>query len=223
MIGCLLYIGQRSRPDILVAVLILARFQNCPTAYCHRGVKRILRYLRGSTDFGITYIPGNIDMQCFVDSDHAGDTVDRKSMSGYMVKLDDALVMWGSKKQSTVAISTCEAEYYAMTPASQEVISISRVMKEIGMRGKFVGVPMRSDNQAAIRWAVSEKGPSGRAKHIDVQMHFIRELVKNDVIDVVYVPTEDNDADILTKPLGRVLMNMIMKRLRLGGTAEEEC
>ena len=144
-------------------------------------------------------------------------------MSGYMVKLGNAMVMWGSRKQTTVAISTCEAEYYAMTPASQEVISISRVVKETGINSKHIGVPMRSDNQAAIRWAVSEKGPSGRAKHIDVQMHFIRELVQTGKVDVVYVPTEDNDADMLTKPLGRVTLQTIMKRLSLGGEAEEEC
>ena len=223
MIGCLLYIGLRSRPDILVAVLILARFQVNPTAYCHRGVKRILRYLRGTTDYGITYTAGSMDMQSFVDSDHAGDVTDRKSMSGFMVKLGNAVVMWGCKKQTSVAISSCEAEYYAMTPASQEIISIGRVLNEAGIDCKYLGVPMRSDNQAAIRWAASEKGPSGRAKHIDIHMHFIRDFVKDGTIDVVYVPTEDNDADMLTKPLGRVAMQSIMKRLSLSGAVEEEC
>lgn len=91
-----------------------------------------------------------------MDSDHAGDTTDRKSMAGYMVKLGEAIVMWGSRKQSTVSLSTCEAEYYAMTPASQEIISISRVVKDIDVGSNYVGVPKRSDNQAAIRWAVSE-------------------------------------------------------------------
>ena len=223
MIGCLLYIGQRSRPDILVAVLILARFQNSPTAYCHRGAKRILRYLRGTTDYGVTFTAGDLHMHSFVDSDHAGDTTDRKSMSGFMVKLGDAMVMWGSKKQATVSISTCEAEYYAMTPASQEIIWIGRVLKEAGIKGKRKGVPLRSDNQAAIQWAVSEKGPSGRAKHIDVHMHFIRELVTKGFIDVLYVPSEDNDADMLRKPLGRLPLETIMGRLHLGGEVEEEC
>ena len=110
-----------------------------------------------------------------------------------------------------------------MTPASQEIISIGRVLDEAEIDCKYVGVPMRSDNQAAIRWAVSEKGPSGRAKHIDIHMHFIRDFVKDGTIDVVYVPTEDNDADMLTKPLGRVAMQSIMKRLSLGGEVEEEC
>ena len=182
-----------------------------------------MRYLRGTTDYGITYEAGSMDMQCFVDSDHAGDTEDRKSMSESMVKLGNATVTWGGKKQSAVAISTCEAEYYAITPASQEIIWISRVLKEAGIQCKKFNVPLRSDNQAAIGSAVSEQGPSGRAKHIEVHMHFIRELVRSKMIEVVYVPTEDNDADILTKPVKRHVLETICERLNLGRAVEEEC
>ena len=152
MIGSLLYLALRTRPDIVVAVLILARFQNAPTAYCHRGAKRVLRYLRGTTKLGMQYAGRNFDVHAFVDSDYAGDTVDRKSMSGYFVKLGDATCVWGSKKQSAVALSTCESEYYAMTLAAQQVVWIRRVLKEIGIKMEESS-PLRSDNLAAIDWA----------------------------------------------------------------------
>ena len=84
-------------------------------------------------------------------------------------------------------------------------------------------VPMLSDNQAAIDWAVGEKCPSGRAKHIDVRIHFIRELVEKSEISVDYVPSEDNDADMLTKPLSPAKLEIILGRIGFGGEIEEEC
>ena len=222
MIGSLLYLALRTRPDILVAVLILARFQNAPTAYCHRGAKRVLRYLRGSSAKGMHYKSGSLDLHGFVDSDYAGDTVDRKSMSGFIVKLGDATCVWGSKKQTAVALSTCEAEYYALTLAAKELIWVGRVLKEVGI--KSLGTSsLRTDNEAAIEWATGEKCPSGRAKHIDVRVHFIRELVQHTQLKVSHVASEENDADMLTKPLGPQNLRRIVKRIRLGGAIEEEC
>lgn len=124
MIGSLLYLALRTRFDILPAVSILSRFQKAPTEFCHRAAKHLLRYLRGSTEFGITYTPEGLDLNAFVDSDYAGDVTDRKSMSGYFVKLGSAPCSWASKKQRSVALSTCEAEFYALTDATKEVIWI---------------------------------------------------------------------------------------------------
>eukprot|EP00171_Calliarthron_tuberculosum_P003754 IDg3754t1 len=157
-------LGVKNRLDILAPVLILARFQKMPTAYCHRGAKRVLRYLRGTHSYALTYLTGSIAIQAYVDADYAGDTVDRKSMSGFMVKLGDAVCLWGSKKQSTVALSTCESEYYAMTLAAKETVWVRRVLMESGMYKHWnVPVPLRSDNQSAITWATGERCPSGRA------------------------------------------------------------
>lgn len=106
-LGSLLYLALRTRPDILVAVLILAQFQNAPTAYCHRGDKRILRYPRGTVNVGLSYYAGGLDLSSCVDSDYAGGTIDPKSMSGYVVKHGKALVMRARKRQTAVALSTC--------------------------------------------------------------------------------------------------------------------
>ena len=222
MVGSLLYLALRTRPDILAPVLILARFQSMPTAYCHQGVKRVLRYLQGTYTHGLIYRAASTAISGYVDADYAGDSIDRKSMSGYMIKLDKALCVWGAKKQSAVALSTCEAEYHAMTLAAAELLWIRRVMMEAGI---FVanGTPLRSDNQSAISWAIGERSPSGRAKHVDVRIHFVRDLVRNKVIQIEYVATEQNDADVLTKPVGRDTLESTLKRVRLGGTIAEEC
>ena len=226
MIGSLLYLALRTRFDILAAVLILARFRKDPTAYCHRATKRVLRYLKGTTTHGFAYTKEKLEEICHVDADYAGDTDDRKSMSGYLVKLGDAVCVWGAQKQSAVALSTCESEYYALTLVANEAVWISRVLQEAGIYDEdmsAVPVQVFSDNQSAIKWAIGERPPSGRAKHIEVRMHYIRDLVASGKVSVNYVASEDNDADCLTKPLGPTLMNNILKRVNFGGATEEEC
>jgi hypothetical protein len=214
IIGSLLYLALRTRPDVLVAVSILARFSQSPTAYCHRGAKRVLRYLRGTVNMALVYRNGETHLNAFVDSDYAGDTVDRKSMSGYFVKIGDAACIWGSKKQIAVALSTCEAEYHALTMAAKEVVWIRRVLEEAGV-GISGATPVRSDNQSAIAWATAERIPLNRAKHIDVRVHFIRELVRCGVVSVEYVPTAINDADALTKPVGPTVLKEALPRIGL--------
>jgi len=222
IIGSLLYLALRSRPDILTSVLILARFQKAPTTYCHQAAKRILRYLRGTTTHGMMYESGNIKITGFVDSDYAGDVTDRKSMSGFIIKLGSASCIWGSKKQPTVALSTCEAEYHALTMSAKEIIWIRRVLQEVGFE-VHNPTSMNSDNQCGIDWATSDKCPSTRAKHIDVQVHYIRDLCEEGTIDIPYVPSEDNDADIFTKPLDKIKHMTICKRIGLLESPEEEC
>ena len=223
MVGSLLYLAIRTRPDISTAVAILARFQKAPTAYCHRAAKRVLRYLRGTSGYDLRYIAGSRDLNAFVDSDYAGDTMDRKSLTGFVVKIGQSVVTWSCKKQSAVAQSTCEAEYYALSMASKEIVWIARVLKESGIKCELDPVPIQSDNQAAIGWAVTDKFPSSRAKHIDVRVHFVRDLVQKKFLDVVYVDTAENDADIFTKPLGPGSFDAVVSRLGVGGEVEEEC
>lgn len=122
IIGSLLYLGLRSQPDILASVMIIALFQKRPTAYCHFGVKRVLRYLKGTCHHPVTSRKGNTNVSLFVDSDYVGYTEDRKSMTGYVVKIGDALVNCEAKKKTSVALSTCEAEYLTLSIAYEEVV-----------------------------------------------------------------------------------------------------
>jgi hypothetical protein len=133
IIGSLLYLALRTRPDVLVAVSILARFSQSTTTYCHRGAKRVLRYLRETVNMALVYRNGEKHLNAFVDADYAGDTVDRKSMLEYFVKIGDAACIWGSKKHIAVALSTCEAEYHALTMAAKKVVWIRRVLEEAGL------------------------------------------------------------------------------------------
>ena len=157
----------------------------------------------------------------YVDSDYAGDTTDRKSMGGYFGKVGRATVHWGAKKQTAVALSTCEAEYVAMSIACEEVLWIRRVLQESGFPVPAATV-VRSDNVSGIICADGEKLPS-RAKHIDVRWHFIRDLVKKDIVQVNHVASEDNDADLLTKPLTRDLFENAISRIELQRAVEEKC
>lgn len=206
---------------MLTSVLILARFQQCPNAYCHSAVKRVLRYLKGSSNFSLKYTAGSSDLSVLVDSDYAGDTEDRKSMSGFIVKIGEAVVNWGSKKQTSVSLSTCEAEYFAMSIACQEVVWMRKVLSEFGVLSEG-RTKLLSDNSSAISWASGGNISPKRAKHIDVRVHFIKDLVANKFVQVGYVPSEENDADLMTKPLETLLLQRILRRISLSSAVEEE-
>jgi hypothetical protein len=97
MIGCLLYLGRRTRPDTLAPVRILTRFCNSPSSYCHKAAKRILRYLRGARSHKIQCVAGSLDLNVLVNSDHAADTVTRRSMTGVVIRLGDVVYLLGCK------------------------------------------------------------------------------------------------------------------------------
>lgn len=146
MVGSLLYLALRTRTYILASVLILDRFQKAPTGFLMRAAKQVMRYLRGTWNFWLTYVDGGIDIESFVDSDYASDVQTRKSRSGFLLKIGGALILWVSKRQWAVALSTCEAEYYAMVLGAQDVVWSCRLMDEIGMKIHYP-VPVRSDNR----------------------------------------------------------------------------
>jgi hypothetical protein len=159
----------------------------------------------------LVYRNGDTHLNAFIDSDYAGDTVDRKSMSGNFDKIGDTSCIWGSRKQIAVALSTCEAEYHALTMAAKEVVWIRHVLEEAGL-GISGATPVRSDNQSAIAWATAERIPLNRAKHIDVRVHIIRELVRCGVVSVEYLQTTIKDADALTKPVGPTMLKEALPR-----------
>lgn len=185
-------------------------------------MKRVLRYVRGTSSYSLKFQPGRFNIQALVDADYAGNISDRKSRSGFLVKFGSAICVWASKKQKTVALSTCESEYYALTLAAKETIWIGGVLSEVGLKQKGPS-PIRSENQSAIAWATGERCPSKIAKHIDVRIHFIRDLVKAGIIDIAYVPSAENEADVLTKPIGPKPHASVLERLGIIGTMEEEC
>ena len=198
MIGSLLYLTA-SRPDIMFAVCLCARFQACPKETHLKAVKHILRYVKGTTDFGLWYPKSShFDLIGFSDADFAGCTLDRKSTSGTCHFLGPCLTSWSSKKQNSVALSTAEAEYVAVGNCVAQVLWMKQTLEDFGLL--YENVPILCDNTSAINIA---KNPiqHSRTKHIEIRHHFIRDHVSRGSIELKFVGTKDQLADIFTKPL----------------------
>jgi hypothetical protein len=140
-----------------------------------------------------------VDVCAFADADWANDKGDRRSVTGWVAKLNGDPVSWSSKKQRVVALSTCEAELYAESAAIQEVLWLRGLMEELGLHTQ-TGSTVFGDNQSAI--AVSQNGVKGeRTKHVDVKYHFVTETVERGEVRLRWVPTAEQQADIFTKAL----------------------
>ena len=190
VVGSLLYLSTKTRPDIAFAVTSAARFCASPTKEHWTAVKRILRYLNGSRQLGLLYRANTLNEEItgFSDADWAGDVGDRKSTSGYVFLLGGAAVSWKSAKQTTVALSTAEAEYIALSTASQEAMWLQQLMSDLSK--KFLQETIiYEDNQSTICLAKTQ-AVHGRTKHIDIKYHFIRDLVEAGKIKLIYCATE---------------------------------
>jgi hypothetical protein len=201
-VGSLLYASIRTRPDIASAVRAVAKFSSNPGNKHWTAVKRIFRYLKGTSSYGISFSRGGPPLLGYCDSDWANNPDDRKSVSGYVFLLAGAPISWKSKSQSSVALSSCEAEYMAASSAAQEAIHLRRLLASVGQTIKGASI-LLEDNQGCIALA-NNPVHHNRSKHIDLRAHFIREKVTEGVVDLKYVPTSEQLADILTKPLGPV-------------------
>ena len=198
MIGSLLYLTA-TRPDIHFAVCLCARFQASPRTSHRQAVKRIMRYLRFTPEFGLWYSASSTLSLCgYSDADFAGCRLDRKSTSGTCQFLGSSLVSWSSRKQSNVAQSTTEAEYVAAASCCSQLLWMIATLRDFGL--SFSHVPLLCDSTSAISVA---KNPvlHSKTKHIDVRYHFLRDHVEKGDIELKHVDTSQQLADILTKPL----------------------
>lgn len=202
-IGSLLYLSTKTRPDIAFAVGNVARFSKQPSIQHWKAVKRIFRYLRGTTNYGLFYNKdANESILGYSDADWAGDIIDRRSTTGYVFTLSGAAVSWKSKKQACVALSTAEAEYMALSNAAQEAVWLKRLLEEVN-GASIKPLTIYEDNQSTISMSQNPRF-HGRAKHIDIKYHFIREQISTNFINLNYCKSEEMIADILTKGLGRI-------------------
>ena len=137
----------------------------------------------------------------YVDADFAGDRKERKSTTGFVLKVNDCSVSWKSKKQREIATGTADAEYVAVFHCCKELVWLRRLLKEFGWNQcKPTGV--QEDNQACIAW-VKEEGTLSKTKHMELKYHYSRRLQRKKVIKLKYCPTNEMQADILTKPLNK--------------------
>lgn len=206
-IGSLLYLSNGTRPDLAYAVSYMAQFCEGPSEQHWRGVKHIMRYLRGTKELKLRYRKTHKGMEIFSDADWASDPSDRRSYSGYVAMLGGAPVSWCSQKQKSVALSSTEAEYVAMCLTAKEVIWMQSLMNEVKPGMLEETQQIRADNQAAIFLAVT-RSTSERSKHIAIKHFFLRELVAERRIAFSHISGSDNPADLFTK---RVKKQVLLK------------
>jgi hypothetical protein len=195
MIGSLLYLTA-TRLDIMFSVCMCARFQANPKE-CHlTAMKRILRYLNLTPNVGLWYPKGaQFELIGYSDLDYAGCKIDRKSTSGGCQLLGRSLVLWASKKQNFVALSTAEAEYVAAASCCAQLIWMKQTLRDYGL--KFTRVPLLCDNESAVKMANNPVQHS-RTKHIDIRHHFLRDHVSKRNIDIIGVGRDDQLVDIFS-------------------------
>lgn len=199
LVGSLRYLTC-TRPDILFGVGLISRYMETPTMTYMKTAKRILRYIKGTLDYGLVYSSSNeFKLVGYSDSDWGGDSDDRKSTTGYVFYLGDTAFTWSSKKQSVVALSTCEAEYVTATSSVCHAIWLRNLLKTLGV-SQEEPIEIHVDNKSALALA---KNPvfHDRSKHIDTRYHFIREIIAKKEVQLKYVTSQEQIANILTKPL----------------------
>lgn len=216
-VGCLNYIACWTRPDIQHAVSYVSQFLERPSKEHWGAVKRILRYLRGTSTYGLCYqsnVPDpDFTLMGYADADWAGDMETRKSLSAYCFLLSSAVVNWSSKKQSSVALSSTEAEYKALTDAAKEA-----EWEQSFLAGLHFSQPQPTtifcDNQSTIA-LVGNPRFHARTKHIEIQHHYVRQSVERKLVKIEYVPTDINAADLLTKALPTAKHNFLLEQMGL--------
>ncbi|XP_065632023.1 uncharacterized mitochondrial protein AtMg00810-like [Quercus suber] len=198
MVGSLHYLTF-TRPDLSFSVHQVCQFMANPTDSHLIAAKRILRYINGTLHFGVFLQHGPLSLSAFSDSDWAGDPFDRRSTTGFLVYLGYNPITWSAKKQETVSRSSTESEYRALASTAAELSWIRQILKDLGI---FLpsSPTLWCDNVSALAIA-SNPVFHARTKHVEVDYHFVRERVLRRDLQVKYVATGDQYADIFTKSL----------------------
>ncbi|GJX31377.1 retrovirus-related pol polyprotein from transposon TNT 1-94 [Tanacetum coccineum] len=219
MIGALMYLTS-SRPDIVHATCLCARYQAKPTEKHLKEVKRIFRYLRGTVNTGLWYTKDSgIELTRFSDADYAGCKDTFKSTSGGAQFLGEKLVSWSSKKQDCTALSTAEAEYVSLSVCCAQVLWMRTQLTDYGFH--FNKIPIYCDSKSAIAISCNPVQHS-RTKHIAVRYHFIKEHVEKGTIELYFVKTDYQLADLFTKALPVDRFNYLVRRLGMRSLSPKE-
>jgi hypothetical protein len=246
IIGALQFLSIMTRPDITFAVNQAARHCNAPTKQHMTAARRIVKYLKGTKHHGLMYKPLSKNrrpdlvqghssfrynkaagqtpktregdaVRGYSDADWGSDSVDRRSHSGYVFLVYGGTVSWRSKKQPTVATSSCESEIIALSMSMKEALWLRMLMLELKLHPDKTPIKVYEDNQGA-KALVTDPKFSDKSKHIDIQFLRIREEIRNEKISVPYCPTSEMLADMFTKPLSNVplINNMAKMNMHFG-------
>ena len=203
LVGHLMWLANQTRPDIVNAVRAVARYSHSPKLVHWKAALHILQYVRLTSGHGITFQRGmgsGVDLELYVDSDFASRDTNRWSVSGGVVMCAGACVSFFFRTQKSVTLSSTEAEYVALAAGIKETIFLRYIWSFI-FPDRDVGCTLvKEDNVGAI-YLAKNPATTPNSKHIDIRHHFIRERVANGKFEVVYVPSKEQHADFLTKPL----------------------
>jgi hypothetical protein len=220
VVGKIMYAMVATRPDICAAVGIASRYLKSPQSVHWDLLLRILQYLNSTKDFGITFTPDasktaaeNITPQVWVDADFANDPEQARSISGFGIKMCNGPVVWYSKKQSTTALSTAEAEYIAACMCAKIVTWLRQLLADLG-HPQLTSTILHEDNQSCIALAINPQ-VNQKTAHIQVKFHYVQEMVENKTIKMEYCKSLDQVADIFTKGLPRVQFQNLRKMFGL--------
>jgi hypothetical protein len=215
LVGSLIFATQ-TRPDIQFAVGLVVQFSKNPGIQHLSACKRILRYLKGTSNFCLELgrrNEGKINLVGWSDASWAQDVDTRRSVGGYVFSIDDSSVSWSSKRQPSIAMSTLEAEYIASANATKEAIWLHTILKELDFPQRTSTV-INADNLGCIALSGNPVSHT-RAKHIDIRYHFIRERVAKGTIKLNFVSTKFMLADVFTKALPRDAFEKFREQLGL--------
>jgi hypothetical protein len=221
LVGSLMYVMTCTRPELAYPAALLSRYMAVGVARKKHWVaaKRVLRYLKGTKDHGIVLGGASrVELRVEVDSSWADDLSDRKSTQGFVATLGLGPISWKSQRSPAVALSTTEAEYYAAGLGGREVMHLRQLLDSLG-HPQTAATTLWCDNQSAVAISANAEFRS-RTKHIDIRHHWIREQVEEGHLQLEYIATEHNSADLMTKALGEPKHLGFMKMLHIRGPGE---
>ena len=200
-VGSLMYFMTGTRPDLSWILSKLSQFLDKLGPQHVTAIKRVFRYLKATIYSRLTFKPSDGILSGYCDSDWVGDADDRRSTTGYVFKLgkNTAPIGWKSRKQPTVALSSCEAEYMTLSDAVKELHYLRSFCDQMNMSQPESSI-LYTDNQGALAMTKGNTSSHTRIKHIDIRYHFLREQQH---VAFQYVPTNDNVADYMTKQLAK--------------------
>lgn len=209
LIGSLMYLSVTCRPDIAYCASYLSQFNSAHDKTHWVAAKRVLRYLKGTMDYGLEYHKTKEPLKCFVDADWGNDVNDRKSFSGFIFKMSGAAIHWESRKQKVVSRSSTEAEYISLSDGSREAVFLYNFAKDLLSKMSICkilipanGLKFFCDNNSAIALANNDLS-NKRTKHIHIRYHYVKDQIVNGLINLNYLSTNEMLADFLTKSVSK--------------------
>lgn len=212
IVGSLMYLMTATRPDLGYSIGVLSRNLENPTKEDITRAKRVLRYIKGTLDYGIRYDRISKELECYSDTDFGGCEKTARSTTGVIIKYAGGAISWLSQRQTSIALSTTEAEIVAASEAGKEIVWLTEILKSL--IGRKIVPTLLIDNAAALKLSQNPE-MHRRTKHIHRRHFYVRELVSKNDICVDYVPSEDQLADMMTKPLERARLYALREKVGL--------